>query len=359
MIDFAGWEMPVYYTGINEEHIHTRTKMSVFDVSHMGRLRIEGDDAIPLLQLICTRNLDGTQVGQSKYTHICNERGGVIDDVIVSRHEDHWMMVCNASNRARVTGWLTQHAAGRNVTVVDETIDTAMLAIQGPEALAFVEATFKVKLQDLKRYWFIDGGFMGLKYSIFRSGYTGEDGVEAVIPAGAVGLLLPLLVGSGPEAGGACQPAGLGARDTLRTEAGMPLYGHELRDDIDSLTAGQAWCVDLNKDFIGADAMRKIKADGLKRKIAGFELVGKRIARKGYRVLKDGKDVGEITSGTMSPTLGKSIAMGFLDIGLSEPGTEVSIDLGRQENPARVVPLPFYKRLKERSAGASGSLVNR
>ncbi len=343
MVDFAGWHMPVFYRGINEEHRHTRSKVSAFDVSHMGRLRIDGPDAGAFLQKICTRNLEKTSVGQSKYSHICREDGGILDDVIVSRHSDHWVVVCNASNREKIVAWLTRHAEGFNVDMIDQTMDTAMIALQGPIAIAFSEDTFGLKLSDLKRYWFIDGSVFGMKYTIFRSGYTGEDGIEAIVPASAVSLLAPKLF-CDDSAESECRPAGLGARDTLRLEAAMPLYGHELTEDVDSLSAGQGWCVDLSVDFIGAEAMRAIKERGLPRKMVGLELSGKRIARQGYPIMGDGNEIGRITSGTMSPTLGKSIAMGFVDTDHCEPGTVVSVNLGRKENPAEIVPLPFYKR---------------
>lgn len=345
MVDFAGWHLPVYYRSINEEHIHTRTNVSAFDVSHMGRVRIDGDDARAFLQRICTRNLDGTAVGQSKYSHICNERGGVLDDVIVSRHADHWLVVCNAVNREKIIAWLIEHAAG-TVDVIDQTFDTAMVALQGPAAIGFMENSFGLDLKSLKRFGFIDGSIFGMKYTICRSGYTGEEGVEAIVPARAVKLLLPRLFGDSSNADGECRPAGLGARDTLRLEAAMPLYGHEISEEVDSLTAGQGWCVDLSVDFIGAQAMRKIREEGLKRRLVGLELEGKRIARQGYDILEDATVVGRVTSGTMSPTLQKSIAMGFVEIATAETGTEVAIDMGRKQNPAKVVPLPFYKRPK-------------
>lgn len=346
MVEFAGWSMPLYYRGINEEHLHSRSKVSVFDVSHMGNLRVEGDQAEAFLQQICTRDLDGTDVGQSKYAHICRHDGGILDDVIVSRHPDHWMVVCNASNRAKIVAWLNEHAAGRGLDITDQTLDCAMIAVQGPGAIALAEANFGLDLSNLKRYRFITGDMFGMGYTVYRSGYTGEDGIEAIVPAGVVKMLLPALFGGDLKAGGDCRPAGLGARDTLRLEAGMPLYGHELSEDVDSITAGQGWCVKLDKDFIGAEAMRKIKADGPKRKMVGLELDGKRIARQGYDILAGGGVAGSITSGTWSPTLQKSIAMGFLDTAFAELGTEVSIDLGRKENPAKVVKLPFYKRTK-------------
>ncbi len=347
LIDFAGWSMPVFYRGINEEHLHTRSDLSVFDVSHMGRIRIEGDEGEAFLEHLCTRSLAETAVGQSKYTHMCNEDGGILDDLIVSRHEGYWYVVCNASNREKILGWLTRHADGRDVLLTDETFETAMLAVQGPMAIAFMEEQFSLSLSELKRYWFVDGDFSGLNYSIYRSGYTGEDGVEAVVPAIAIPFLLPALFGDDLQANGDCKPAGLGARDTLRLEAGMPLYGHELTEEVDSLSAGQGWCVHLDqKDFVGADAMRKVRDAGKKRKMVGLELEGKRIARQGYEILKDGEKVGEVTSGTWSPTKQKSIAMGFVRSELADSGTSLSVDLGRKENPATVVPLPFYKRAK-------------
>ncbi len=346
MVEFAGWNMPIFYRGINEEHIHTRTKVSAFDVSHMGRIRIDGDGAADFLQWICTRNLDGTAVGQSRYTHICRDDGGILDDAIVSRHEDHWVVVCNASNREKILAWLNDHAPGKSVDIADQTFETAMIALQGPAAIAFVENAFGIEVSGLKRYWFLDGSVFGMNYTIYRSGYTGEDGVEAIIPAGVLNMLLPQLFGDDLSADGECRPAGLGARDTLRLEAAMPLYGHELSEDVDSISAGQGWCVDLTVDFIGAEAMRKAKARGPTRKLVGLELDGKRIARQDHTIVNKGEDVGRITSGTMSPTLQKSIAMGYVDAALAEPGTELAVDLGRKQNPAKVVPLPFYKRPK-------------
>lgn len=346
MVEFAGWEMPIHYGGIRREHLHTRTKLSVFDVSHMGRIRIRGDGASLFLQRICTRDLSDTSVHQSKYSHVCNQDGKILDDVIISRHDDHWMMICNAANREKILAWLGEHAAEGEVQIDDQTFDTAMLAIQGPEAVGFVESNFGLEIDNLKRYWFIDGEFLGIAYTIYRSGYTGEDGVEAVVPAGAVSLMLPLLFGDDSSAASECKPAGLAARDTLRLEAAMPLYGHELHEGVDPISAGQGWCVQLENDFIGCEAMRKIHAEGPKRKLVGLQLEGQRIARQGQPIQCDGRIVGEITSGTMSPTLEKSIAMGYVEASTADKGTRVSIDLGRKEASATIVPLPFYKRPK-------------
>jgi aminomethyltransferase len=345
MIDFGGWFMPVQYRGIIEEHLHTRSKMSVFDVSHMGRLRVQGEGAEALLQWVCTRDLSGTDVGQAKYTHVCREDGGILDDVIVGRDAENWQVVCNASNRDKIVAWLNTHAEGRDARIEDETLDTVMLAIQGPAAIAFVESIVPLELSPLKRYRFLTGDFMGIGYSVYRTGYTGEDGVEVIVPSGAAGMLLPMLFGEALQADGDCKPAGLGARDTLRLEAGMPLYGHELTEEVDSLSAGQGWCVHLDKkDFCGADAMRAQRDAGLKKTLVGLEVEGRRIARQGYGIVSGGRVVGEVTSGAWSPTFEKSIAMGFVETELGAAGTTLSIDLGRKAVGARVVSLPFYKR---------------
>ncbi len=346
LVDFAGWEMPLMYRGIIEEHLHTRSGCSVFDVSHMGRLRLTGGGVAALLQRVCTRNLDGIAPGVSRYSHMCREDGGILDDVIVSRYESEWLVVCNASNREKILAWLNRHAAGHDVSVTDLTFDTAMLAVQGPRTVEIAERLVPLDLKSLKRYHFVSGAYMGMRYSIFRSGYTGEDGFEAIVPAGVVKMVSKALFGSNEQATShEVKPAGLGARDTLRMEAAMPLYGHELTEQVDSLTAGQAWCVDLKKDFIGAEAMR-LSETGLPRKLVGLELEGRRIARQGARLLLGDRAVGEVTSGTLSPTLGKSIAMAFLASEHAAAGSAINVEIAGKPTAARVVKLPFYKRAK-------------
>lgn len=344
MVEFAGWNMPVMYRSIIDEHVHTRTKCSVFDVSHMGRLRVRGDDAFDLLQRLCTRNLDGMEPGVCRYSHMCKEDGGILDDLIVSRYEDDWGIVCNASNRDKIVGWIRSQIDRQKVELVDETLETAMVALQGPLAMDLAKAMIPIDLSGVKRYRFTSGVYMFTRYTIFRSGYTGEDGYEVVVPVGVVKLLARQLFGEGPDA--TIRPAGLGARDTLRLEAGMPLYGHELGEDIDSVSAGQAWCVDLEKDFVGAEAMRRVQAAGRARTLVGLELEGRRTARQHFAVLHGGRTVGEVTSGCLSPTLGKSIAMALIAPEHAEAGTELGVDFGGRPNPARVVKLPFYKRAK-------------
>jgi aminomethyltransferase len=343
MVDFAGWEMPLLFSSIIEEHRHTRNAASVFDVSHMGRIELSGPDAEDLLQRVCTRQLGDAAVGQSRYSHVCNESGGILDDVIVSRYEDHWLMVCNASNRERIRDWLGLQASGREVTLVDKTEETMMIAIQGPEAVGLLARMLPIPVADLKRYHFHSGDYMFTPYSIFRSGYTGEDGIEIIMPAGIAELIAGFLQGGDVDDHG-LKPAGLGARDTLRLEAGMPLYGHELSEETDSLSAGLGWCVDLKKDFIGVEALRRVAQAGPRRRLAGIELEGRRIARQYMPVIHENRAVGEVTSGTFSPTLQRSIAMAYVDSALARDGQPLAVDLGGRQAEAKAVKLPFYKR---------------
>lgn len=344
LIDFGGWEMPVMYRGIVEEHLHTRTASSIFDVSHMGRLYLTGKDAEALLQQVCTRNVGKLKIGRSGYSHVCNEAGGILDDVIVSRYEDKWLMVCNAGNREKIVAHLKQHMTGRDVKLDDQTAASVMFAVQGPATMDLFKKHMPFKVDDMGRYGFISGSYMGQKYSIFRSGYTGEDGLEVVLGAGLGVLAWDFLTKDGGADRVTVRPAGLGARDTLRLEAGMPLYGHELNEQIDPLSAGCGWCVDLEKEFIGAAALRKIAADGPKRKITGLVLEGRRIARQGSKVLVGDSEAGEVTSGTFSPTLEKSIAMAYVDAAALTNGAALCVDVRGERIGATVVSLPFYKR---------------
>ncbi len=348
MVEFAGWSMPVTFAGIIEEHVHTRTACSLFDVSHMGRITVTGDGGERFLNLVCTRNLAAAEVGRSYYSHVCREDGGILDDVIVSRFESHWGVVCNGANREKIFSWLTRQSRDFEVTLSDDTLSTAMVALQGPKTIEVVRQVTGMDLSALKRYHFTVREFLGMSFTIYRSGYTGEDGLEVVIPAGVSKMLAPQLLGTPDNPNPIIRPAGLGARDTLRIEAAMPLYGHELTEEVDSLTAGQGWCVDLTKDFIGAEALRKLfkKEEGLPRRLVGLELDGRRIARQHYRVFAAAREVGEITSGTLSPTLGKSIAMAFVVSDFAQEGTTLEVDLGSKRTAARVVGLPFYKRKK-------------
>lgn len=347
LVDFAGWEMPILYKSIAEEHHQCRNSGAIFDVSHMGRISFTGKDALPLLDKVLTRKLTDMKVGQSRYSLICNERGGVMDDVIISRDLKNWLMVCNASNRDKVHRHLiaVRKQLDLDCDMVDQTTSTAMVALQGPKVIDRIAGVLPVDVKSLKRYHFDSANLMLFKVHVFRSGYTGEDGVEIILPAKAASMAIKLIAGSLNKENATIAPAGLGARDTLRTEAGMPLYGHELTEDTDPLSAGLGWAVDLTKDFIGAAALRKIAEAGPVRKLVGLELAEKRIARQGTTVHTPAGDVvGSVTSGTLSPTLGKSIAMAYVETPHTEAGTDLSVDLRGSIIPAKVVKMPFYKR---------------
>jgi aminomethyltransferase len=344
LIDFGGWEMPVMYRGINEEHIHTRTASSIFDVSHMGRLLIRGADAEAFLQHICTRNIAKLKLGRCGYSHVCNEHGGILDDILVSRYESHFLIVCNASNREKIVAHLKQHMTRRKVTMEDATLQTVMIAVQGPATMELFRTHMPIKLEEMPRYGFITGSYMGTGYTVSRTGYTGEDGLEIILPASMGSLAWDYLTRDGGEDRVTVKPAGLGARDTLRLEAGMPLYGHELNEDTDPISSGCKWAVDLTKEFLGVETLRQVDRDGPRRKIAGLVLEGKRIARQESKVLSGGDEVGVVTSGTLSPTLEKSVAMAYVDSGRLTAGDPLAVDMRGATVACTVVPLPFYKR---------------
>ena len=345
MVDFAGWEMPLLYKGIIEEHVHTRTKASIFDVSHMGRLKFTGKGAEAFLQRVCTRNVGKGKAGQSMYSLVCNEAGKVLDDVIVSRFDGHWYMVCNASNREKLLGWFAKVGL-TNTDIEDETEKTAMVAIQGPKAVALLDEVLPEPVSEMRRYHFeVMKYMMVVQFTVFRSGYTGEDGAEIVCGTTAAGLAMNYLLKSDDEHA-ILKPAGLGARDTLRLEAGMPLYGHELTEETDPISAGLAWAVDLSKEFIGAEALREVQKVGPKRLLVGLAVDGQRAARQGMEIKKDGKVVGIVTSGAMSPTLKQPIAMAYVDTASALNGTALEVDCRGNCLAAVVAPLPFYKRAK-------------
>lgn len=347
LVDYTGWEMPLLYRGIVEEHEQTRNSGSIFDVSHMGRLHFTGKDAAAFLNRVVTRNLGDQKVGQSRYSLVCNESGGTMDDVIVSRDEKHWLMVCNASNRQKLVDYFNQtiKSGGLDVTMADQTESTAMVALQGPKVIDKVSGVLPVDIKALKRYHFESTSVMLIKLTVFRSGYTGEDGVEVILPAKVASMAMKMMAGATDRPDASIKPAGLGARDTLRLEAGMPLYGHELGETIDPLSAGLGWAVDLSKDFVGAEALRAITKSGPKRKLVGLELEGRRIARQDTPILNDKNEaVGVATSGTFGPTVQKSIAMALVDSAYTPEGTMLQADLKGTPIPAKVVKLPFYKR---------------
>jgi len=421
MVDFAGWSMPVQYESIVAEHEAVRKAVGLFDISHMGRLTFTGADATDFLDGLLTRRVSDMQPGQIRYSLVTNDAGGILDDVLLYRLGDgsggddeiSYLLVVNASNRQKILEWIIWHLAGHQVVCTDETLATAMIAVQGPAARKLVMDVLHPGLEHMRYYHGKKVGPSDELNIVSRTGYTGEDGFELIVPAAGAMDLWEKILAAGRNIG--AMPIGLGARDTLRLEAAMPLYGHELSESIDPFTAGLDFAVNLeNRHFPGRDALARIAGEPRKRVRIGLELVGKRVPREGYAIrrgstagaarLRDtlhnrlgadeaqlqlnsldvvelvmeleeefdinipdlaaeqihsvgeaieyieknigGAAIGEVSSGTFSPTLKRPIAMGYVQADAAQPGTEVAIDIRGQLEPARVVPLPFYKRPK-------------
>jgi aminomethyltransferase len=341
MVDFGGWDMPIQYTTITDEHTAVRTSAGLFDVSHMGRLSFGGAGALDLIQHVFSNDAAAMKDFQARYGLVCNEQGGIRDDVLVYRWPYGWAMVVNASNREKIVGWIEGHMARREVQLFDQTLTTAMVAVQGPKAVELCRGLVEADASQLKYYFATPTRYRGTGCVVSRTGYTGEDGLEFMVAADQAVTLWEELLARGAK------PCGLGARDTLRLEAAMPLYGHELNEETDPFQAGLAWAVKLTKgDFVGRDALLRRKDDPTLRRRVGLELDGKRIAREGSAVLKGGAEVGRVTSGTYSPTLDRAIAMAYVDPALTAAGAACEVDIRGKAAPAKVVPLPFYKRQK-------------
>ncbi|MBL9150345.1 MAG: glycine cleavage system aminomethyltransferase GcvT [Phycisphaerae bacterium] len=358
MVEYAGWSMPIRYGSIIEEHKFCRASGGFFDVSHMGRLRFSGRHARRFLDRVCTRQIFGMTKGMCRYSLVCNERGGCRDDVLVyCFDEDEYLMVCNAANRDK----LMQHFAEQKGDLVfkleDETEKTAMAAFQGPKVMEVVSSMSR-EIPNLKRYRFTEKNLMIVKMIVSRTGYTGEDGVEVILGSMTAKLALSLLLKEKKDGSDVVKPIGLGARDSLRLEAGMPLYGHEIDEDTDPLSAGLAFAIKLDKGadddriggFIGQAALQKIAKEGVKRTLVGLKVEGRRSPRQGMKVWKSGsagdREVGVVTSGCLSPTLDYPIAMAYVPVEMSELGTPLAIDLGSAKAAAEIVKLPFYSALR-------------
>lgn len=343
MVDFAGWDMPVQYTSIVQEHHAVRTGAGLFDISHMGRLVFSGPEADVFLDRLLTNDVASIEVGRVRYALVCDQSGGILDDVLVYRFQEDYLLVVNASNRLKILEWIETHQNGHDVTVTDRTIDWAMLAVQGPRAVELVGPLADVPVADLGYYRCASAIVMGHESRVSRTGYTGEDGVELMVPA-EVGLeVWQRLMETGAAVG--LVAAGLGCRDTLRLEAAMPLYGHELSEDIDPYTAGLAFAVKPDAaGFIGREAVLELRDQTSRRRRIGLRLEGRRIAREGAAVFSENRRVGEVTSGTFSPTLEESIAMAYVDEGVADEGTALAVDIRGHRVDATIVTLPFYKR---------------
>jgi len=343
MVDFAGWEMPVQYSGIIEEHLAVRRTAGLFDVSHMGEVEIRGTEALAACQYLTANDVARLRDGQAQYTLLCLPSGGVVDDVIVHRLSATRYLFCvNAANRERDLTWMREHRRGAEV--IDRSDDYAQLALQGPAATAILARLTALPLERIPAFSFAEGSVAGRHALAAHTGYTGEDGWELYCAPGDAVPLWDALLDAGRNDG--VVPAGLGARDTLRLERALPLYGHELTEERTPLEAGLGWVVRLDKgDFIGREALRRQKAEGLRRKLVGVVLDGG-IPRQGYRLRRDGAVIGEITSGTKSPLLGKGIGLGYVAATSSEVGTKVTVEIRQRDVAAEVVRLPFYRRAK-------------
>ena len=345
MVDFGGWDMPVQYSGIIDEHNTVRTAVGLFDVSHMGEIAIRGPEAARLTDTVTTNAVARLKTGQIQYAGLLYEHGGFVDDVLVHKvADDEYFLCVNASNQEKDFEHI--RAANHCDAEVDFASDRyVQLAIQGPRALATLQELTPVDLATIRYYWFTDGEVAGMPARIARTGYTGEDGFEVyVAPSGGPRLWDAVMEAGRPQG---IKPCGLGARNTLRLEAKMALYGHEIHASITPLEADVAWTVKFDKgEFIGRDALLKQKEQGVRRKLIGFEMRGRGIARDGYEVLMDGLPAGWVTSGSPSPTLNKNIGLCYLPVKQSTVGRSIQVLVRNQPVDAVTVETPFYKRAK-------------
>jgi aminomethyltransferase len=347
MVEFGGWDMPVEYSGLVAEHMAVRTTGGLFDVSHMGEIEIAGADALQAVQRITSNDAAKLANKQIQYSALTTPEGTFVDDVLTYKLSDeHFMLVVNASNIIKDFNWITQHIAGiGDAVAVNTSSRYALIALQGPAAQGVLQTLTGADLASLKYYWFTTGEVANVLCTISRTGYTGEDGFEVFVPPAQAERVWDAILQAGKPAG--IIPAGLGARDTLRLEAAMRLYGNDMNEATTVMEADLGWIVGWKKgEFIGSDVIKKQKAEGTARKLVGFEILDRAIARHGYDVYVDGQKAGVVTSGTQTPFLKKNIGMAYLPTGKSSPGTEFEVDVRGRRVKATVVPLPFYKRQK-------------
>ena len=349
MVDFAGWSMPVQYGSIVQEHHQTRNAFGLFDVSHMGRLYFSGTDVGAFLDSLTTRRVNGIDTGKIRYSLMTNEAGCILDDVLVyhlegSDGQPFYMMVVNASNRAKIVAWLKSNLPeGSDIEIDDRTESTAMIAVQGPKANAAVIKIASMNPESLSYYTGAMGTIGDSEVLVSRTGYTGEDGCELIVPADAAVSVWSQLIELGQADGAGA--SGLASRDSLRLEAAMPLYGHELTEDINAAQADLKFAINVkDREFVGRSAILAGRKDTSLRKRVGFVLEGKRAARENCPVVVDGRTIGEVTSGAFAPTVEKSISMGYVDPEFAKPGTKVQFDIRGKIHDGEVVELPFYKR---------------
>jgi aminomethyltransferase len=348
MVPFGGWDMPVEYAGLSAEHMAVRTAAGLFDVSHMGQIEIAGTGALAAVQHITSNDASKLQVGQIQYSALTTPQGTFVDDLLVYRFgPSHYLLVVNAGNIEKDAAWIAARAreAAPEAAVVNSSHRYALLAIQGPRAQEILQTLTAIDLPAIKYYWFAHGEIAGVRGTVSRTGYTGEDGFEVMVPAGTATRVWDALLAAGRPSG--LVPAGLGARDTLRLEAGMRLYGNDIDEHTTVLEADLGSIVGWKKpSFLGRDVLVSQRASGVSRRIVGFEMLDRAIARHGYPVCHAGEPVSTVTSGTQTPFLKKAIGMAYVPVALTSPGTEIDVDVRGRRARAVIVPLPFYRRQK-------------
>jgi aminomethyltransferase len=352
MVPFAGWDMPVEYFGITREHMAVRTRAGVFDVSHMGEIEIAGTDAVAAVQRVACSDPSRLEVGQAHYSGLLTPDGTFLDDMVVYRMgPSHFLLVVNAATIAKDYAWIREQVRTvSDAAVIDSSSRYALIALQGPASRDVLQPLTGVELDGLNHFWFAHGEVAGARATISRTGYTGEDGFEIFVPPNAAGRVWEALLESGRSVD--VVPVGLGARDTLRLEASLRLYGNDIDESTTVLEAGLGWMIGwTNERFIGRDSLLQQKEQGASRRLVGLEMIDPGIARHGHHVVANGRPIGVVTSGTQTPYLKKAIAMAYVPIDMAAPATQVDIDIRGRIATARVVPMPFYRRGRDAVSG--------
>ena len=344
MVEFAGWSMPIQYTGVIDEHRAVRTGAGLFDVSHMGQVAVRGRRALDYLQRLTCNDVSRLEPGRAQYNALTTPQGTFVDDILVYRRAaEDFLLVLNAANTSKDLAWLNEHGGDRDPSVTDVSSEWALVSLQGPRAADCLQPLVDEPLGGLKYYRFFEAEVDGAPCIVSRTGYTGEDGFEVYSPSPEAPRLWASLLAAGASHG--LVPVGLGARDTLRLEAKMALYGNDIDETTTVIEADLRWIVKLKKgEFLGRDVLERQAREGVSRKLVGFEMRGRAIARQGYAALHEGRAVGRVTSGTHSPTLRKNIGLAYLPLVLTEPGTDFEVEIRGRPEAACVVPTPFYKR---------------
>lgn len=337
MTAFSGWEMPVQFSGIKQEHAAVRTSVGMFDISHMGKFSLNGDDVLRSLQQLVPSDLGKLSPGKAQYTVLLNPQGGIIDDLIIYDEGDQVSLIVNAATTDKDKSWLLEHLS--NIELQDNSQTQALIAVQGPKAVETLQLITDIDLSTIRRYNHAHGQVLNHKAFLARTGYTGEDGFEVMVDVDAAPDIWQTLQARG------VQPCGLGARDTLRLEAAMALYGQDINDETTPLEGGLSWLVHLDKvpDFIGREVLAQQKAEGVTRRLVGLQLEGRNIARHDYPIVHNDAPVGIVTSGTLSPTLGYPVALAYVPVAMAKVGTVVDVQIRQKTVPATVVKRPFYK----------------